>query len=78
MTDEMLYKTVQEIIKRQFNEANEMMDEALNDSDIDSEYHGQVKSICRQMMAIACNQKEERDFLFRQLVKTKCVWTIQI
>ena len=68
MTDVQLRKRIQKVVQDQFGQAKAMMNEALKDSGIDPKYHGIVRCLCRQMMAVALQQKEERDALYKQFI----------
>jgi len=58
---------VQKIVHRQFSESRKLMDEAISDTNIPPEHHAMVRMVARLMMITAVNQKEERDYLLKEL-----------
>jgi hypothetical protein len=52
------------INKRQYEQARDILQNALSDSNIDTDYYGEVRGIAMQMATLAIQQKEERDALF--------------
>ncbi len=55
------------LIKRQADEANRQIDDAMSQSSIDSDYDGEMRGLIRQFMALAQQQYEERQYVYHIL-----------
>lgn len=50
---------------RQHQEATKILEDALDDSDLSSDVYCEVRGICRLMMNIALQQRDERDAIYK-------------
>ena len=55
---------ISRIIKRQADTENDILQDALDASNIDTDLYGEVRGIAQSMAALALKQKEERDAMF--------------
>jgi len=73
LTTQEKINVIGQINKRQYEQANDILQKALDNSSIDCDYYGEVRGIAMQMAALAIQQKEERDALFKLINEdTQC------
>lgn len=73
MTEKEIIEEIALMTRRQFDESSRQISAALDDSSIDTDYYGEVRSLIRQFMALAQQQAEERQHIYRVLTNPKPV-----
>ena len=68
LTEHEIIEEISKLIRRQFDESQRQIQEALDDSSIDTDYYGEVRSMIRQFMSLVEQQQEERHYVYKTLL----------
>ena len=64
LTPQEKIKLISDIVDRQSNTFETLLQEAMDKTSLDRDYYGEIRGVAHKMAAVATQQKEERDALF--------------